>query len=137
MLQNCFPEFDALYSGRHVLYNTTRHGILEDDDFLTHTGYKKCIKIWQELPSPWRCSPTWATVSLFLRFLDYKQRRTTAGWTSGQRKELYGSLLKFIKICEFKISQDMYNIQKSFSLLFLQPVNSAKSEGRWKIICYV
>jgi hypothetical protein len=35
MKVNYFPEFDAMYSCRHVLYKTTRHGILEVDDILT------------------------------------------------------------------------------------------------------
>jgi len=53
--KNCFPEFDAICSGRHVLYKTTRHGILEDDDFLTHwvqEMYKDVeIILWQLIKS--------------------------------------------------------------------------------------
>jgi len=42
----------------------------------------------------WRCSPTWARASSFLRFLDHTQRRTTVGripldgW-SARRRELH------------------------------------------------
>ena len=32
-------------------------------------------------PSLWRCSPTWARASLFTKFLDHTQRRTTVGRT--------------------------------------------------------
>jgi len=42
----------------------------------------------------WRCDPTRVTASLFLRFLDYTQRRSTVGRTpldewSARRRDLY------------------------------------------------
>ena len=42
----------------------------------------------------WRCDPTWAIASSFLRFLDYTQRRVTFGRTpldawSARRRDLY------------------------------------------------
>ena len=45
-------------------------------------------------PSPWRCGPTRAMVSSFLRFLDHIKRRITVGRTpldarSVRRRDLY------------------------------------------------
>ena len=45
-------------------------------------------------PSPWRCGPTRAMASSFLRFLDHTQRRITVGRTSldgwsARRRDLY------------------------------------------------
>ena len=40
------------------------------------------IKIFHSpLPTLWRCGPTWAMTSSFMRFLDHTQRRNTVGRT--------------------------------------------------------
>jgi len=56
--------------------------------FCTNEGYNYALF------SLWRCGPTWAMTSLFLRFLDHTQRRITVGRTpldewSARRRDLY------------------------------------------------
>jgi len=46
-------------------------GVLQKENFQNF--------ILQPNPPPWRCGPTLAMASLFLRFLDYTQRRITVG----------------------------------------------------------
>ena len=50
----------------------------------SHWSYSsvQCIEfLYHPSPPPWRCGPTRAMVSSFLRFLDHTQRRTTVGRT--------------------------------------------------------
>jgi len=65
-----------------------------------HGDFKErlCIQIilthWEQFFFLWRCDPTRAMASSFLRFLDHTQRRTTIGRTpldewSASRRDLY------------------------------------------------
>ena len=98
------PEVSSMQSAFAILSSVSRPA-LQNSSTLSHTGQvfrkKKKVKLkyefWFSLQTfffLWRCGPTRAMASSFLRFLDHTQWRKTVGRTrldewSARRRDLY------------------------------------------------